>query len=309
MDRFIPYTYETKNRQLILNFFSYLVFWGFWGAFIFLVSKKFFSQASSIFVVGGIISVVLILAVSSTLFGKFRLVQISREEIIYIGLLGKPISISFNEITEVRRLRGYIILRDSEKKIAFPLSQLPEHKRTIILNLLIRLIPHEALPPPIQRNMEVLNLFKEQIKTNVESITVSTQKRSLVIKRAISVCGGLALTGLLTFSANNIGSQSYPGFTIMMGLILIGIIALWRNLASRSISINQEQIVHINGKKSQNFNWKTIETVVITTFFFRIWINDHSFRVPFRNMKGEDVEKMVDILQKQSILHDVPIGR
>lgn len=252
---------------------------------------------------------VLILAVSSALFGKFRLVQISREEIVYIGLFGKPISISFNEITEIRRLRRHIELRDSEKKITLPISQLPQHKRTIISNLLMHLIPHEALPPPIKTNMEVLNLFKEQNKTNVESITVSTQKSSLLIKRAISILGVLALASLFTISAINIGSESYPGFTTMMGLILIGFIALWHSLTSRSISINQEQIVYINGRKSQNFNWKIIETVVITTFFFRIWINDHSFRVPFRNMKGEDVEKMVDILQKQAILHEVPIGR
>ncbi len=313
MERFLPFEYRASFKQIALKFSVEVIVVVLMGIFAILVLKTIFPRFTTLLTGAVLLSFVFFTA--SFLFGRsnLRYLKISNDHLTHANVLGKTIQIPLAQITSISgRGNNDVLLKYSEKKSVLPLNSLPQKKQVIFEYVLSRILPRHVFPAPVQTKLNIIESYEEKVKAGqvpIEPIAITTNNRKLSIKRTLLALFTVVMVLSFIFAAYSVGRDVYLGFAVGITFSLIVFGSLWWYWTKKAITLDQNMLIFDRGNKRFVFDWQNIELVSIPTQpYIHIWTRESSKKISYRHFDIEDVENLLDTLQKRAIFHDVPIG-
>lgn len=313
MERFLPFEYRVSFKQLLLKFSLEVIVIVLMGIFAILVLRTIFPRFIN--VLTGTILLLFVFFAATFIFARnnLRYLKINNDHFTFANILGKTIQVSTKQITSISgRGNNKVLIKYSDKKTNLPLDGLPQKKQVIFEYLLSRILPRHVFPAPVQTKLNIIESYEEKVKTGqvpIEQIAIKTNNRKLSIKRTLLALFTAVIVLGLIFAAYSAGQDVYLGFAagITFSLIVFG--SLWWYWTKKAIILDQNMLIFDRGNKRFVFDWQNIELVSIPTQpYIHIWNRESSKKISYRHFDIEDVENLLDALQKRAIFHDVPIG-
>lgn len=313
MDRFLPFEYRASFKQLLLKFSLEVIVVVLMGIFAILVLKTIFPRFINLLT--GTILLLFVFFAATFIFARnnLRYLKINKDHFIFANILGKTIQIPTTQITSVSgRGNNKVCIKYSDKKINLPLDCLPQKNQVIFEYILSRILPHHVFPAPVQTKLNIIESYEEKVKAGqvpLEQIEIKTNNRKLSVKRILLALFTAVTVLSLIFAAYSAGWDVYFWFVIGITFSLIIFVSLWWYWTKKAITLDPKTLIFDRGNKRVVFNWQNIELVSISTQpYIHIWTKESSKKISYRHFEIEDVENMLDALQKRAIFHDVPIG-
>lgn len=313
MDRFLPFEYRASFRQLLLKFSLEVIVVVLMGIFAILVLKTIFPRFINMLT--GTMLLLFVFFAATFVFARnnLRYLKINKDHFTFANILGKTIQIPTPQITSVSgRGNNKVRIKYADKITNLSLDGLPQKKQVIFEYLLSRILPRHVFPAPVQTKLNIIESYEKKVKAGqvpLEQIAIKTNNRKLSVKRTLLTLFTAVTVLSLIFAAYSAGRDVYFGFVVGIAFSLIVFVSLWWYWTKKAITLDPNTLIFNRGNKRVVFDWHNIELVAISTQpYFHIWTKDSSKKISYRHFEIEDVENMLDALQKRAIFHDVPIG-
>lgn len=252
---------------------------------------------------------------ASLIFGNYALkntirkLVITTDEIRWENYLRKVNSIKNKDVANIKWENRTLHFSNQHK---IRLSSLPIKQFIIFNSVLLSWLPANALNENAKKFHRFQNQQQQpnrQDRQVLQSVSAGTnQQRQVTIgKVGIVTAFILFLLALWTFSFDR---EAVGGLVFLGILILSFMFGIWRITMRRVISVQQDGINYLKGKKSRRFVWRKIEAICFHTSSQRIliWEDDKQKTVSYSRMEPQEVGEVANFIIQQAVINNIPVG-
>ena len=241
-----------------------------------------------------------------TLKNTIRKLVITTDEIRWENYLRKVNSIKNNDVANIKWENRTLYFSNQQK---IRLSNLPIKQFIIFNSVLLNWLPINALNENAKKFHQFRNQQQQPRMQDLQFVSVGTnqQRQAMISKVGIVSAFILFLLALWIFSFNR---EAVGGLIFLGVLILSFMFGIWRITVSQVITVQNDGINYLKGKKSQRFVWRKIEAICFHTHSRRIliWEDNKQKTVSCSRMEPQEVDKVASFIFQQAVINNIPVG-